>query len=434
MRPRIETRFQGLKRMMILLLGLLVAPALPAQITVDITGGAVGALPIAVVPFAGEDDAPEDMATIIGEDLRRSGLFDPMPESDFLTRPSSRDEVQLQNWRTLGADNLVVGRIGREGSQYTVRFELIDVYTGSRIIGKRYTAEGDEMRRLAHTISNEIFEALVGRPGAFNTRIAYVRAEGAGEQRRFRLMVADADGGGAQTILTSREPLMSPAWAPDGERIAYVSFEGRRSEVFVQEVATGQRRSVASFRGINGAPAWSPDGNRLALTLSRDGNPDIHILELGSGETRRLTEHWAIDTEPVWSPDGRSVLFTSDRGGGPQIYRKPVRGGEAERLTWEGDYNASPDISADGKLLAMVHRRNGEFRIAIKDLETDATSVLSQGPLDESPALSPNGVMLAYTRSHGGTPTIATISVHGRAEADLVRSGGEVREPAWSPE
>lgn len=421
-----------LHRLLAALILSLSATGAGAQITVDITGGAVGALPLAVVPFQGSN-APEDLAAIIRDDLRRTGLFKPLPSEDFLARPASMSEVQFQNWRALGADNLVVGSIQQSGGKYQVRFELLDVYGGSRLVGKRYTAGGNSLRTLAHTISNEIFQALAGRPGGFNSRIAYVQAEGEGDSRRHRLIVAQADGRQPQTILTSQEPLMSPAWDPSGDRLAYVSFEDRRSEIFVQNVATGKRRSVASFKGINGAPAWSPDGQSLAITLSRGGNAEIYILNVRSGETRQLTRHWAIDTEPVWAPDGESVLFTSDRAGGPQIFRKAITGGEAERLTWEGDYNASPDISPDGRLLAMVHRRDGQFRIAVRDMETGLVNILTRGPLDESPTFSPNGVMLGYTRTAAGTPAIATISVHGRAEDTLIEANADVQEPAWSP-
>ncbi|MCS4504168.1 Protein TolB [wastewater metagenome] len=426
-----------MKRLQRLLLAVilgLAATQAQAQITVDITGGALGALPIAVVPFEGGDTAPEDIAGIVREDLTRTGLFEAVPREDFLAQPSRMEDVNFRNWRVIGADNLLVGSVERSGGQFQVRFELLDVYAGSRMVGKRYTATGSDLRRLAHTIANEVFRSLIGRDGGFNSRLAYVRASGAGDARQFRLVVAQADGHHPQTIVTSREPLLSPAWGPKGERIAYVSFEAGRSEIVVQNVATGQRRTVAQFKGINGAPAWSPDGSRLAVTLSRGDNPDIYILDVDSGETRQFTSHWAIDTEPVWAPDGKSVLFTSDRAGGPQIFRKGIRGGDAERLTWDGDYNASADISPDGRLLTMVHRRNGQFRIAVKNLETDTTRVLSQGPLDESPTFAPNGVMIAYTRTHGGTPTIATISVHGRAEANLIQGNGDVREPAWSPE
>ncbi len=419
----------------LLLAALALAPTAAAEIRIEITGGAEAALPVAMVPFEGSESpqVPVDVAAIVQADLQRSGMFDPVDRSDFLSRPGRFEDVRFQNWRALGVDNLVVGSIAPGPRGFDVRFELLDVYRGSRLVGKRYQVGAGALRTLAHTVANEVFQAIIGRPGGFNTRIAYVGVEGAGDDRRYRLVVADADGFSPQTVLTSAAPLLSPAWSPDGRRLAYVSFESRRSEVYVQEVASGKRRKVASFQGINGAPAWSPDGRRLALALSKDGNPEIYLLEVESGALRRLTNHWAIDTEPVWTPDGKALLFTSDRGGAPQIYRLPVSvAGEPQRVTFEGGYNASPDLSPDGRLLTMVHRTEGRYTIAVMDLESGLVRSLTDGPLDESPTFSPNGAMILYSSS-AGSQALATVSVHGRARQPLQSVGDEVREPAWSP-
>ncbi|PWG61152.1 Tol-Pal system protein TolB [Spiribacter halobius] len=426
-------------RLLCLLLALALAAPAAGQVRIEITGGAEGALPIAVVPFqvgAGAVPPTTDMAGIIRADLYRSGLFDPLDPENHLGQPSRFEDVRFQNWRALGADSLVVGRIegGAEG-RYTVRYELLDVYGGDRLEGKRFRVNADALRPLAHTISDEIFQRLIGRPGGFNTRIAYVQVEGSGDEQQHKLVIAQADGHGPQTILTSGRPILSPDWSPDGERIAYVSFEsGRDQRIFVQTVASGAREVVADYPGLNGAPAWSPDGERLAVTLSKDGNPDIYILTPGSDrQPRRVTRHFGIDTEPAWSPDGEHLYFTSDRGGSPQVYRVAADGGEAERVTFQGSYNASPDLSTDGRLMTFVHRQDGNFRIAVMDLERELMRVLTEGSLDESPSFSASGTMIAYTRATGGDSELATVSVYGRAQGELTDFPAEVREPDWSP-
>lgn len=435
--PRRARRVPGMLWAGIVLLGLAVNAQ--AQVTIEITGGAEGALPIAIVPFEraeGTPRPPEDMAGIIRNDLYRSGQFKPLPSEDFIASPGTFTEVKFQNWRALGADYLVLGGISAgSGGGFQVRFELVDVYGAKRLEGRSFRVQGPGLRTLAHQISDIIYESITGQPGAFNTQIAYVSVAEEDEQRKFRLIVAHSDGHNRQTILTSGQPILSPAWSPDRKRLAYVSFEGRRSEVFVQEVATGKRRKIASFKGINSAPAWSPDGEKLALTLSKGGNADIHILDVESGDSRQITRHWAIDTEPAWTPDGSALYFTSDRGGNPQIYRLRLGGDSAERVTYEGNYNAAPQISPDGRWLATVHRgEGGGFRIAVQNLETGLVRVVTEGPLDESPSFAANGSMLLFAgTTDDGRSELATVSVFGRARMALGVFTEDVREPAWSP-
>ncbi|KAB7628282.1 Tol-Pal system beta propeller repeat protein TolB [Alkalilimnicola sp. S0819] len=419
-----------------LLLGFALCSASAQALEIRITGGSEGALPIAIVPFGVEGTAPEEnLAAIIRGNLERSGRFEPLPSSDFLERPQRLEDVTFPNWRAIGADNLLIGRLRElNGGRYELTYELLDSYRGERLGGKRYRVEPQALRTLAHRISDDIYATLIGRPGVFGTQIAYIAVEEANDTRLHKLMLADADGHRPQTILTSAAPLMSPAWSADRGRIAYVSFEGRRSEIYVQTVATGERRKVASFAGINGAPAWSPDGRHLAIASSRDGNADIFVLDLASGQSRPLTRHYGIDTEPTWTPDGKHILFTSDRGGRPQIYRVPVAGGKAERVSFEGDYNAAPDLSPDGRLLTMVHRGGkGGFRIAVQDLETGQLRVLTDGPLDESPSFAGNGDLIVYGQSINGRRQLATVSVHGRADQPLRLAPHTLREPAWGP-
>lgn len=418
-----------------LTLALLLIPTLgKAELVIDITGGAEAAIPVAIVPFSweGPGTPPEDVAGIITANLERSGQFTALPREDFIENPSRREDIRFQNWRALGVDNLVVGSIAPADDGYRVRFELLDVFTGDRLLGKSYQVGPDALRTLAHVISDETYQALLGRPGAFNTRIAYVAVSDSGGERQWRLILADADGYDPQTILTSREPLMSPAWSPDGSRIAYVSFESRRSEVFIQNVASGEREKVASYEGINSAPAWSPDGRKLALALTRNSQTDIYLLDVGSKNLQQVTNHFSIDTEAAWMPDGRSLVFTSDRTGNPQIYRINIDGSGLERLTYQGNYNASPALSPDGSRLAMVHRTGRGFAIAVQNLNGEGFRVLTPGGQDERPSFSPNGAMVLYATQANGRAVLGTASLFGEARQTMSTEGERIREPAWS--
>ncbi|MEN8109026.1 MAG: Tol-Pal system beta propeller repeat protein TolB [Pseudomonadota bacterium] len=405
-------------------------------LTIEITQGVEGAIPIAIVPFGwtGGGAAPENIAAIISADLSRSGRFEPLPDRDLVAHPTGASQVKFQNWRMLNVDNLVVGQVMPAASgQYTVRFELFDVYRGKQILGYSFPASQQDLRRVAHHISDLIYEKLTGEKGAFNTRIAYVTTTGSGKNKSYTLLVADSDGYDPQTILRSTQPLMSPAWSADAGQIAYVTFEKKAAEIYIQDIGTGSRRKAASFPGVNGAPSWSPDGKRLALTLSQDGNPEIYIMDLDNRALKRLTTSPAIDTEPVWTPDGRSLIFTSDRGGSPQLYRIPAWGGQPKRITFEGKYNAGADISPDGKKIAMVHGENGVYRIAVLDLPSGVMRVLTDGRLDEAPSFSPNGSMIIYATGAGNRGVMAAVSVDGRFRQRLSIQAGDVREPVWSP-
>ncbi len=409
----------------------------PAALTIEITQGMEGAVPIAIVPFSqpsGGAQPPEDVSQIVMDDLRRSGRFDPVSEQNLVSRPNVPEQIRFQDWKTLGVESLVIGQVEPAGpDRYTIKFFLFDVYRGKKLIGYSVPTTRKRMRYDAHRVSDLIFEKLTGLRGAFATRIAYITEKKSAGKRQFKLEVSDSDGYNPKTILSSKDPLMSPAWSADGKQLAYVSFENNRASIFAQSIETAKRRKLASFEGVNGAPSWSPDGSRLALTLSRDGNPEIYIYSLSSGDTRRVTRNVAIDTEPVWTPDSKSLIFTSDRGGSPQLYRIPVKGGRPERLTFEGKYNASADISADGNRLAMVHGAGGKYRIAILDLKSGVFSVISDGRLDESPSFAPNGSMVIYATEEGRQGVLAAVSSDGRFRQRFSSRGGDVREPVWSP-
>jgi TolB protein len=408
-----------------------------AVLTIEITGGSEAALPIAIVPFGQEGYAPpENLSDIISSDLASSGRFAPLEKRDLISQPHEGEQVNFADWRLLRSEGLLIGKVSsQDGENFQVQFQLYDVYKAQQLVGKRYNVPAGGLRNLAHQISDIVYETLTGEKGVFSTRLAFVtEMKNADGSKRFALQVSDADGANPRTVLQSTQPILSPNWAPDSERLTYVSFENGKAEVFVQELSSGRRESVASFRGLNSAPAWSPDGKKLALTLSKTGNPEIYVLDLATAKLSRVTHNsQAIDTEAVWMPNGREILFTSDRGGRPQIYRVDADGGRAERVTFEGSYNASADISPDGRMMAMVHVVNGQFHIAVQDLQTGAVQVLTDTTADESPSFAPNGRMILYATEQKGRGVLAAVSVDGQIKQRLGESGSAVREPAWSP-
>lgn len=415
---------------------LLISHPARAILTIEITHSADIGLPIAIVPFAWQSagQAPENIAQIVQADLSRTGRFRVIPKTDFLSLPSIQTEIDFRNWRVIKAEALVTGSIVNLGAnQYEISFRLHDVFKQRQLTSFRYMAKREQLRSIAHEISDVIHKELLGIPGSFNSRIAYITRQK--EQRRgtrYKLQIADSDGHNPTTIVDSREPLMSPSWSPDGNKIAYVSFEAKRPVLYVQNMYDGKRERIANFAGINSAPAWSPDGRRLALVLSRAGNPEIYIFDFANRQFRRLTNNLVIDTEPAWSPDGRYIVYTSDSAGQPQIYRMAVNGNKIERLTFEGSYNARPSYSPDGKKLVLVSRSEGKYRIATLTLENRTLQVLTETSLDESPTFSANGQMILYATEVRNKGVLASISADGRASQLFRFRDGDVREPAWS--
>jgi len=401
-----------------------------AQLTIEIVGGAGKQFPIAVVPFANESALPQSLTQIIGADLARSGLFRLVNASGVTPLPSEPSEINYADWRGRGADAMVVGRIKTlENGQLEIRFRVMDAVKQTQLAGAVLTASTAQLRTTAHRIADIIYEAITGDKGVFTTRIAYVVKQG----KRYELQVSDADGFGAQTVLASNEPLLSPAWSPEGNQLAYVSFENKRPIVVVQNLSTGARRIVANFRGNNSAPAWLPDGRSLVVALSKDAISQLYVIPAGGGDAKRLTSSSGIDTEPTVSADGKWIAFLSDRGGSPQIYQIPSSGGDAQRLTFEGSYNASPDWSPDGKSITFIQRDEGRFRVALLELSTGQVQVLTDSSLDESPSFAPNGKMILYATQAGGRGVLATVSADGRVKSRLSATSGDIREPAWGP-
>jgi TolB protein len=400
----------------------------PAQFRVDISGVGATQLPIAVAKFRDEDKAPQPIGAIVRADLERSGLFKPVDTAGVALDETS--QPNLADWRGRSADALVAGSIGRlADGRFDIRYRLWDVVRGADLGGQSYAVTAPDLRLAAHQIADAIYEKLTGEKGVFSTRIAYVtKATG-----RYTLWVTDADGEGGQTALASSEPIISPAWSPDGRELAYVSFESRKAVVYVQEVATGKRRTLASFRGSNSAPAWSPDGRQIALTLSREGGSQLYVMGRDGGDPRRITNSSAIDTEATWSPDGKQIYFVSDRGGTPQIYRLPAGGGNPERVTFNGSYNISPSLSPDGRTMAYIARDNGSFRVQVMDLASGTVRPVSDTNADESPSFAPNGRLIIYATREGGRDVLMTTTPDGRIKARLVSTQADVREPVWGP-
>jgi TolB protein len=422
-----------------LLVCLAFCPRTHGEFVVEVTRGQENAIPIAVVPFMAADapDASLDAAVVVGNDLARSGRFKTMDRKDMVEQPHSGAGISFDDWRRLGNDYILVGAMTAEGpDRYVINFELYNVLNRQRLLGYQISANRAGLRLAGHQVADMVYDKILGVRGAFATRIAYISVLGALPNKSYRLIVADADGENPHVVMQSNEPLMSPAWSPDGQSLAYVSFENRVPSVYVQFLKTGERTRVSAKAGVNQAPAFSPDGKKLALTLStRDGNLDVYVLDLTSHALTRITDDPGIDTEPQWSKDGSSLYFTSDRAGGPQIYRVGLKPGEhPRRITFQGNYNARPRLSPDESHLAFVTQEDGAYRIAVMDLNGRGdVQVLTKGQFDVSPSYAPNGAMIIYASRDRGRGVLALVSSDGRVQERLVSSEGEVQEPAWSP-
>jgi TolB protein len=406
-----------------------------AELTIEITQGVDDPTAIAVVPFGWTGSAPsQTIAEIVSSDLKRSGLFEPLAARDMLSQPHTAKDVFFRDWQAVGSDFVVVGSVESSGGNVKVKYALLDVIKQQRLLSETLSGRDAQLRDIAHTISDRVYEKITGVRGAFATRILYVSAANRREKRHnYRLYMADADGARQRLIVESEEPLLSPTWAPNGREIAYVSFESGRPAIYRQNIATGAREKLTNFKGLNSAPSWSPDGSKLAMVLSKDGNPDIYVMDLATKSLRRLTRNAAIDTEPSWFPDGKSLVFTSDRGRKPQIYKVSLDGGMVERLTFEGNYNAKAQVLPDGSGLIMVHRADGKFHIAEQNFETDRVLVLTQTSLDESPSLAPNGRMVIYATQRNGRGVLGAVSTEGDIKYNYPATLRDLREPAWSP-
>ncbi len=420
---------------LIVILALLVSGNAYALLEIEITQGVESAMPVAITPVAG--DIPIEailLESVVFADLHRSGYFSIIDKKKYPQQSVKLDQVDYPKWRNVGIEALLTMTATAAGEgKVRVQFELYNLVRKNRVLGHSVTTNKNQLRKVAHKISDLVFEKLTGIKGAFSTRIAYISEAGSKNGKQYQLQIADADGYSPRTIFSSSKQLLSPAWAPDGRRLAYVSFENDRTEIFVQDLTTGKRSKISSEPGINSAPAWSPDSASIALTLSSGGDPDVYILDVESRKLRKLTNNSGIDTEPAWSPDGRFVYFTSNRSGAPQIYRVSFGGGSPKRMTFKGNYNAAPAVSADGKYLAMVHRNDGGYCIGLFDMERNSFRLLTDGTLDEAPSFAPNGSMIIYSTRHNNSTVLSVISSDGRVRQRLSLQKEKVREPSWSP-
>ena len=406
----------------------LLASSASAQFKVEVSGVGLTQLPIGIATFRGDDASPQKMAVIIQADLERSGQFRAVDNAGAIIDEVTRPDVSV--WRQKNADSLVTGSVTKlADGRFDVRFRLWDVVRGQDLGGQSYAVTQGDLRLAAHRIADYVYEKLTGDKGVFSTRIAYITKV----QTRYNLWVADSDGENSQTALASPEPIISPAWSPNGAQLAYVSFESRKPVVYVHDVASGKRRLVANFRGSNSAPAWSPDSKTLAVTLSREGGSQLYTIDANGGEPKRLAQSGSIDTEPAYSPDGKSLYFVSDRGGAPQIYRMPPGGGNVERVTFTGGYNISPAISPDGRWLAYISRVSGAFKLHVMEVATGTVTAITDSTADESPSFSPNSRLIVYATTVQGKEALMTTTIDGKIKARLGGQGGDIREPDWGP-
>jgi len=423
------------RQISILLMVLLMGSNAYGELVIRVTEGNDQPTIIALSPFdLGDVRFDDDITRIVEADLRRSGLFELIPRRDMLAFPSKPSDVYYRDWRLLGVEYLVVGSMSLlPDGRYELEFSLLSLNSQKVQFTHKVRAVASQVRNLAHSVSDKIYESITGIRGAFSTRLAYVSVIREGDDFTYRLQVADADGARESLMLESNQPIMSPSWSPDGKELAYVSFETGRPAIYRQNLSSAERQQLTQFKGLNGAPSWSPDGKKLAMVLSKDGNPEIYSLDLASEKFTRLTRHFAIDTEPAWMPDGKHLLFTSDRGGSPQIYKMNIAKRSVERLTFQGSYNARANIAPDGRTMAMVHRSSDVFHIAVLDLKTRRLIELTETTLDESPSVAPNGAMLMYATKRNNRGILAAVSVDAGVKYNLPAKQGDVREPAWSP-
>ena len=415
---------------------LLLVPVLSyGELFLEITKGSEDPYKIAMIPFEGNSKVSKQLNNIMRNDLIRTGEFSILDEELLLPVKMIDDELVFSDWKLLGMDYLVTGRIVNENNSLDINYEIYYIHKKRKIRSSKVFGIPTQIRQLAHYTSDGIYESITGIKGIAATRLLYVNEIKDSQLiSRYKLKLADSDGANEKILLSSSEPIISPSWSPDGKRVAYVSFETGMAKVFIQEIASGKREAVLSKDTQISSPSWSPDGKYLSLTLYQDGNAEIYILRLRDRTLTRMTNQFAIDTESSWSPKGNKILFTSGRSGSPQIYELDLRklNPKAKRISFEGTYNAKASYLPNEEGIIFVHRSNdGLFHIALKYKKENFIRVLTEAKMDESPSVAPNGNMVIYGIREENLSMLAGFSLSG-AKFKLPASNGEVREPAWS--
>jgi TolB protein len=399
-----------------------------AVLNIEIVGAGEHQIPIAIVPFGGDAKLVQSINEVVTGDLQRTGLFrliDPAGKA-----PHEPNEVSYPDWKIRGAEALAIGTVAvLPNGRIEARFRLLDVVRQTELIGQAVSVSEVQIRAIGHRIADLIFEKLTGDKGVFSTRIAYVNRQG----KNYRLIVADGDGYNEQAVLTQNEPIMSPAWSPEGSYLSFVSFANGHAAVYVQSLLTNQRTLLANYRGSNSAPAWAPDSKQLAIVLSRDGSSQIHLIRPDGTGLRLLIASGGIDTEPNFSPDGQYLLFTSDRGGSAQVYRVPLDGGAEQRMTFGEGSNFSPRYSPDGKSFVFAHLAGGKFYVATQDFLTGQMTLVTEGGWEKKPSYAPNGKLILFASEARGRGILATVSSDGRVKQLMFTQNGDAREPVWGP-
>mgnify|MGYP005672942601 FL=1 len=395
-----------------------------SELILEITKGTEDPYRVAILPFQGDKKLSTEIENIINNNLKRSGEFNVFQSSELLSVPNNQENIVFNDFKILNIDYLVMGNI----TNGDIVYEIYDITKKSKIRSSTVFGIPNKNRQLAHYVSDGIYEEITGIPGISSTKILYVTQE-----KKYRLIVADADGENEQILLESDEPIISPAWSPDSRKVAYVSFETGMAKVFIQNIATGFRELALENDSQISSPSWSPDGKFLSLTLYQDGNAEIYILNLSNKNLTRLTNHYSIDTESSWSPKGSKIIFTSGRSGSPQLYELDLKkfNAKPKRISFDGNYNAKASYLPNNEGIIFVHRSNANFQIALRYFNENFIRVLTEAQMDESPSISPNGNVIVYAIKDDDKGLLAGVTLSG-ARFRLPTTEGAVREPSWS--
>jgi TolB protein len=410
------------------------------QARVTVTGGDVAPLPIAIPDFVAGTPADAEVgagvAQVITNNLRRSGLFAPIDPAAFVEKITNTDVApQFQSWKAINAQALVVGRMTRQGDgRLKAEFRLWEVATGQPMDGKQYFTAPEYWRRIAHIISDQIYERLTGEKGYFDSRVVFVDETGPKERRVKRLALMDQDGANVRYLTKGTDLVLTPRFSPSTQDITYMEFGQGDPRVYLFNIETGQREVIGNFPGMSFSPRFSPDGQRVIMSLQQGGNSNLFVRDLRSGVTTRLTDTPAIDTSPCYAPDGTRLCFESDRGGKPQIYVMPATGGAAQRISFGDGTYSTPVWSPRGDYIAFTKQGGGQFSIGIIKPDGSGERLLTSGFHNEGPTFAPNGRVLMFFRDPGGNggPSLFTIDISGRNE-QRVPTPGFASDPAWSP-